>query len=105
MKACDHCDQKLLALEDFPEHVMTAVTIYLDDLRKFMQSPMTDDDRRTAETFFREELHESERWVNFIVWLIANQRVTGEEVLDMLDELNKRVRAMIAPNPSKFKEH
>ena len=105
MKSCGHCQQTLLTLDDFPEHVAKAFVAYVADLQKFLATPMTDEDRRTALTFFQAELHESERWLNFIVWLVASNRVTVQEIVDMLEELNGRMLAILAPNPSKFEKH
>ena len=104
MTVCTHCGQMLVTVSDFHKHAADSITAYLSDLTEF-NATLTGEDKKSLGAFFDAEIHESERWLNFITWLLARNKMEVGEVIDMLQALTKRMQAVLTPNPSKFTSH
>ena len=89
MKPCDHCDMTLLTLAEFESFSAGIIASYVREYGVFLA---TSESHSAAYT---DELHEDQRWLDFIIFLLGTGRIEIVQVDRLLRSINEQVLRVV----------
>lgn len=99
---CPSCGEEKLPLAQFAAFASGLVITYAVEFTQFL---MQEEEKDKAQAYIQANLHESERWGDFIVWLIGRNHLSLEDLEGIMELVRQRVGVVMSMNPSRFENH